>query len=425
MKIAVIGSGIAGLTAAYRLAPGHEVTVFEARSRVGGHTHTIDVEMKTGSLPVDTGFIVYNERNYPRFCSLLDEWGVETRASNMSFGIRHEGLDLEYSGSSIAGLFAQRSNLIRPSHYKFLLEILRFGRLSKAELVALDDKDPRTVGDFLASHQFSDAFRLNYLLPMASAIWSSSHTGIEGFPLATFFRFFENHGLLDLRNRPQWRVIAGGSARYIDALRSKRNLLIQADSPVTSVTRRPSSVELTLGGGHKAHFDALVIACHSDQALKLLADPSPAEVDVLNALPYSANSVILHTDESVLPRSRRAWAAWNYWTDGIDPDALPAVTYSMNTLQGFKSDQHYLVTLNRDEAIDPQKILRRLNYSHPQCSVGAVAAQRRRGEISGLNRTVYCGAYWGYGFHEDGVRSAEQAVSELDSAIDSRLSQSA
>ncbi len=412
MRIAVVGSGISGLTAAFRLAEHHEVTVYERRERVGGHTHTVAVESAHGQLGIDTGFIVYNERNYPRFCALLTELDVPTQPSVMSFGVRNEASGLEYSGNLPWGLFAQPSNVLRPRHYRFLREIIRFGAVGHAALNRADTS-AKSLGDFLQQYQFSEPFRRDYLLPMASAIWSSSHADVHQFPLTAFLQFFANHGLLDLKNRPQWRVISGGSNSYIEKLMSRKKFTLESRCQVESVRRTNDQVALTLIGGRTVSFDAIVLACHSDQALALLRDPTPAEQTLLGAIRYSDNDVVLHTDESILPAAKRARAAWNYWTDGKDTASQPAVTYSMNTLQSLDCKTHYLVTLNRADAIDPSQVIGRYTYAHPQFDSAAIAAQRRVSEISGVNRTAYCGAYWGYGFHEDGVVSAERAVSAI------------
>lgn len=411
MRIAVIGGGISGLTAAYRLGEHHAVTLFEARERVGGHTHTVRV----GDTAVDTGFIVYNERNYPRFITLLAELGVDTQPSVMSFGIRNEQSGLEYAGSLPWGLFAQPGNALKPSYWRFLAEIMRFGKLGQRELVGNANA---TVGEFLREQQFSDRFRLDYLLPMASAIWSSTHANIEAFPLQVFLRFFANHGLLDLRNRPQWRVIKGGSYSYVRALLASARFDVRQNSAVQRIARDTRAATVHCAGGHSESFDAVIIACHSDQALGLLADPTEAEQSVLGAIKYSNNEVVLHTDERVLPQARRARAAWNYWTDGTSENCLPAVTYSMNLLQSLQSSEHYLVTLNRTSAIREDLILGRYEYAHPQFDRGAIAAQARWSEVSGKNRTAYCGAYWGYGFHEDGVVSGERAAAAIGALSD-------
>lgn len=416
MRIAVIGGGISGLTAAYRLGRRFDVTVYESRQRIGGHTHTVSVQEAGLELAIDTGFIVYNERNYPRFIRLLDELAVETQPSVMSFGIRNHSTGLEYSGSLPWGLFAQPVNALKPGYWRFLAEIQRFGKLGLAER---ERRSSQTLGDFLGQHQFSERFRNDYLLPMASAIWSSSHAGIELFPLKTFLEFFANHGLLDLRNRPQWRVIKGGSHSYVRAMLSADRFSVRTSSPVERVLRSSKGADVMTPNGESERFDAVVFACHSDQVLKIIDEPSDQERSILGAIRYANNDVVLHTDETLLPRAGRARAAWNYWTDGADANCLPAVTYSMNTLQSLTTEKHYLVTLNRTDAIDSAHVIARYQYAHPQFDQAAVGAQARWSEISGRERSsVFCGAYWGYGFHEDGVVSGERAAAAVEAMND-------
>ena len=415
-RIAIIGAGISGLSVAYRLGQYVDTVVFEANRRLGGHTHTVEVRSSTGTTCVDTGFIVYNERNYPLFTGLLAELDVATQPSEMSFGVHDTGTGIEYSGSSLGTLFAQRRNALSPRYWVFLREILRFNRLSQALLSEAEDPD-RTLQDFLDEHRFSVLFRNIYLLPMASAIWSTGEDRIGEFPLFAFVRFFANHGLIALSGRPQWRVLCGGSSRYVDALRRKLVAKIRAGTAVVSVTRSQHGVEVVDEQGMRDQFDAVVFACHSDQALRILGEQATQEErDVLGAIPYTESSVLLHTDERVLPARRAAWSAWNYWCDSASGVSRPAVTYSMNTLQRLDTPEHFLVTLNRDSAVRDDRVIRRLQYAHPLFTTRGLAAQRRHGDISGVNASYFCGAYWGYGFHEDGMASAGQVMQQLRKA---------
>lgn len=412
MKVAIIGSGISGLTAAYRLSMHHEVSLFEARDRLGGHTHSIAVhDRQLGDIAIDNGFIVYNDRNYPLFRTLLEELGVSSQDSLMSFGLKNPGTGLEYAGSAFGSLFAQRSRLLQPSHYRFLLEILRFGRVAKATLGKADE---RTLEDFLVQHHFSADFQQDYLLPMAGAIWSSSLSDIRQFPLRAFLAFFDNHGLLNLKERPQWKVVCGGSSRYIDAMLARMEARLRTGCRVERIERDSAGVQLSMADRSAERFDQVIIACHSDQALRLLAQPTAEEASVLGSISYSSNEVVLHTDVSVLPQNPRAWAAWNYSVPESDADAAkPSVTYNMNLLQGISAADIYLVSLNQTARICADKILHTESYAHPQFSLAALRAQERWSAVSGKLRTHYCGAYWGYGFHEDGVRSAERVVASI------------
>ncbi|MEM1261543.1 MAG: FAD-dependent oxidoreductase [Pseudomonadota bacterium] len=417
MRIAIVGGGISGLTAAYRLGQRFDTVIYEAERWLGGHTHTISVNGPDGPLAVDTGFIVYNERNYPRFTALLNELGVATQPSVMSFGVHDVASGIEYSGTNLKTLFAQPTNLLSPRYWSFLREILRFNRLANAALET--DIDPtRTLTDFLDEHRLSSMLRSLYLLPMASAIWSTGEAKIGDYPLATFLQFFANHGLIGLTNRPAWRVISGGSERYVDTLRRQLQADIRVATPISAVMRTAEGVAVHGADGFTDNFDAVVFACHPDQALVLLGESaSSAEREVLGAIPYTENSVVLHTDEAVLPQARRAWSAWNYWCDTTSGDSRPAVTYSMNTLQSLPTKTHYLVTLNRDDDVAADHVIDKFAYSHPIYTPAGLAAQERHSEISGKARTYYCGAYWGYGFHEDGVVSGERVATQLLDAV--------
>ncbi len=403
MRIAIVGAGISGLVAARRLHTAHDITVFESELRLGGHTHTVRVELDGESHWVDTGFIVYNDWTYPNFIALLNELGVATQPTSMSFSVRSERTGLEYNGTSLNGLFAQRSNLFRPGFYRLLREILRFNREAPLALEKLGDEV--TVGQFLDNGGYSREFRDHYLLAMGAAIWSCPPGTFAEFPMAFIIEFYRNHGLLNVRDRPTWRVIEGGSRGYLEPLTRSFADRIRLDSPVVRVARRDDGVWLETRGMPPERFDHVVLACHSDQALRMLADPSPLENELLGAIPYQANSVVLHTDISLLPRNRRAWASWNYLVSDEKSDSA-TVTYNMNILQHIRSRHVFCVSLNCDASIDPSKVLGRFTYHHPIFTTRRAAAQRRHGELLNSRRTSYCGAYWRNGFHEDGVRSA-------------------
>ena len=406
MKVAIIGTGIAGNVAAYRLGREHDITVYEAASYIGGHTNTVDVFEGGQRIAVDTGFIVFNERTYPHFIELLDEIGQASQTSEMSFSVRSEDGGLEYCGSSLDALFVQRSNLLRPSFHRMIRDILRFN--NKALGATDDTDDSRTLGDYVLANGYSREFIDHYLLPMAAAIWSAEPVAILDMPVNFLVRFFANHGLLQLRDRPVWRVIKGGSREYVSKLVAGHRDRIRLNSAVRSVRRIDDRVEVMSDTGGHETFDYVFLACHSDQALGLLADATETEREVLGAIRYQTNEAILHTDESVMPTRRRAWAAWNYHLPR-DFGRHVAVTYNMNILQGLDTHKQYCVTLNSDEGIDPSQIIQRIEYEHPIYSRDAVAAQRRQAELH-VDRTFFCGAYWRNGFHEDGVVSALNAL---------------
>lgn len=410
MKIAVVGTGIAGNTAAWKLRAGHDVTVYEANNYIGGHTNTIDVGSGDGTVAVDTGFIVFNDRTYPNFIRLLDDIGQESQPSEMSFSVRTEDGRLEYNGASLNALFAQRRNIVRPPFYRMIRDILRFNNEATA---TLDDEDlAQTVGGYLARHGYSREFLHCYLVPMAAAIWSSEPKAIEDMPLHFLVRFFDNHGLLQLKDRPVWRVIKGGSRSYVDKLVAGHRDRIRLNAPVTRIRRHIDYVDVTTAAAGTERFDAAFIATHSDQALGMLADPSRVEKDVLGAIRYQDNEAVLHTDQSLMPTRRRAWAAWNYHLPK-DPSKQVAVTYNMNILQGLDGETQYCVTLNNDRHIDEDKVIRRIDYQHPVYTRDSVAAQARQAELNS-DRTFFCGAYWRNGFHEDGVVSALTAVEHFE-----------
>lgn len=415
MRVAVIGTGISGMLAAYLLAPEHDLTVFEAADYIGGHTHTHQVEMDGKPYAVDTGFIVYNDWTYPNFIKLMAKLGVESQPSSMSFSVKCEKTGLEYNGTSLNSLFAQRVNFLRPSFYLMIRDILRFNR----ESVSILDtgNESMTLGDYLRENGYSKQFAEHYIIPMGSAIWSAAPEDMLKFPLYYFVRFFKNHGMLSVNERPQWRVIRGGSSRYAAALTQGFRDRIRLNSPVQAVRRFPDGVEVTPKNGKPEKFDKVIIAAHSDQALKMLADPSADEKKILGAMPYQENEAVLHTDSSLLPKRRLAWASWNYHLLA-SKQARVSVTYNMNILQTLDSPRPFCVTLNRTPDIDPAKILRRITYHHPVYNAGSIEAQKHHALINGVNRTYFCGAYWGYGFHEDGVKSALEVAKYFGKGLD-------
>jgi predicted NAD/FAD-binding protein len=404
MKIAIIGAGISGLTSAYYLQPKHEVVVFEANAYIGGHTNTHDVELHGERYAVDSGFIVFNDRTYPNFCKLLDELGVEAQNTPMSFSVSCEESGLEYRGADLNGLFAQRRNVFNLKYLKLLRDLLKFNKNS--DPILEDKNEEQTVGEFFAKHQYSKYFVDKYFLPMASAIWSCPHETILDFPIRFIVEFYRNHGLLSVNDRPQWKVIKGGSKQYVPHLTKSFRDSIRLNTPVQAIKRtEDAGVEITTEQGVEK-FDHVVFACHSDQALAILADGATAtEREILSKFPYEENIAVLHTDETVLPRCRRAWACWNYHIHKED-SSKATVTYNMNILQGIESPETFSVTLNCPERVNPGKVLRRIQYHHPVFSAGRSVFQKRQSEINGPNRTSFCGAYWGNGFHEDGVASA-------------------
>ena len=404
MKIAIIGSGIAGLTSAYLLSRQHEITLFEAGDRIGGHTHTVNVTVEGKRYAVDTGFIVFNNWTYPNFIRLLGQIGVKFKPTEMSFSVCDEQTGLEYNGNNLNSLFAQRRNILSPGFWGMLRDILRFNRQAPLDLQEQRISAEMTLGDYLNAGGYGERFVRHYIVPMGAAIWSMSLADMLGFPLQFFVRFFKNHGLLSVSNRPQWCVIEGGSSSYIEPLTRGFREQIRLNCPVDKVARSEAGVVIHSTAGVE-HFDRVVFACHSDQALALLADPSQAEQEILGALPYASNDVVLHTDTRLLPDRKLAWASWNYRLSG-NARSQAAVTYDMNILQGIDSATTFCVSLNQTAVINPLKILARYTYAHPQYSLAAVAAQARWQEVSGVRNTFYCGAYWANGFHEDGVVSA-------------------
>ncbi len=402
MKVAIIGSGVSGLTVAAHLHPHHEVTVFEAGSHVGGHTHTVRVDTAAGPFDVDTGFVVFNERTYPEFCAMLARLGVPSRETSMGFGVSDQRSGLEYGGETLDAVFAQRRNLVNPAFLRMLSDILRFNR--EAEGLVAGAYANATLGELCEGARFSPTFRDSYLVPMGAAIWSASERDMREFPAAFFVRFFRNHGLLEPpAKQPRWRVVANGSHAYVKPLIAPFAERVHVNTPVRGVRRTPDAVEVRLDGATRT-FDEVVFATHSDQALALLQDSTPLERQVLGAFRYQANTAVLHTDTSVLPRARRAWASWNYHVPA-DRTAPVSVTYDMTALQGLASPERFLVTLNDDGRVSPSRVVRRMTFEHPIFTRDSLVAQTRHAEVSGPQRVHFCGAYWRNGFHEDGVVS--------------------
>lgn len=415
MRIAVIGAGVSGLTAAYRLCRRHDVVLIEANDYLGGHANTVDVEVEGEHHAIDTGFVVFNNRTYPNFVAMLVELCVDSRPTEMSFSLRCDRTGLEYNGSSLAGLFTQKRNMFRVRYWKMLADVLRFNREAPAQVSTDAGAGELTVGEFLESGQYSREFAEHYLLPMGSAIWSCPTGQFRDFPVAFVVEFFRNHGLLDLRDRPQWRVVEGGARTYVSAVIRRFRGSVWKKTPITRVVRRPDRVLVMPGDGPALEFDHVVLACHSDQALSMLADPRPVERELLRAFPYERNVAQLHTETSMLPRNRRAWASWNYHLPREESSNV-TLTYCMNILQNIRSRHVFNVTLNSPHPIDPAKVLRQFVYDHPVFTTGRRAAQARHHEVINVNRTSFCGAYWRNGFHEDGVSSALAVCRALEAA---------
>lgn len=404
MKIAIVGAGISGLVVAHLLHDKHDVTVFEAADYAGGHTNTIRVDTPNETHHVDTGFIVFNDRNYPHFERLLAKLGVAWQPSTMSFSVSDGRGDFEYSGASPNGLFAKRSHLLTPWFHRMISDLARFNRAALGLLAPAAGAGP-SLGEWLEQQRFSRPFIERLIVPQASAVWSADPRQMWSFPARFLAEFFDHHGMLGFRGRPRWRVVRGGSARYVEALIAPFARRIRLRTPVRAVRRDAAGVLVWPQGGEAERFDEVVLATHSDQALRVLEDASGLERSVLSAIPYQVNEAVLHTDVRMLPRRRRAWASWNYhWQPEPGPHAT--VTYHMNRLQSLDAEREFCVTLNRTEAIDPEQVIRRIRYAHPVYTAEGVAAQERFAEVSGRERVHFCGAYWGWGFHEDGVRSA-------------------
>ncbi len=412
-RIAVVGSGIAGLTCAWLLRDKYDITLYEENDYLGGHTQTTDVELLGKSWPVNTGFIVYNDWTYPNFIRLMELLGVESEESDMSFSVKCEQSGLEYNGHTLNSLFAQRRNFLKPSFYGMIRDILRFNKETRAELANDSVDRTETLGSYLTRKGYGETFRTKYIIPMGAAVWSASEDMMMAFPVYFFLRFFNNHGMLSVDDRPQWRVISNGSRSYVTRiLKDLPQDQVFLNTPVDGVSRSDDGVVISSKRGHDL-YDEVIFACHSDQALAMLKDATADEQAILGAIPYKMNDVVLHTDETILPKRKLAWAAWNYHI-GEDAQDSVAVTYYMNRLQNFDdAPVEFCVTLNKTEAINPQKIIRKFRYAHPVFTLEGMAAQQRHSEISGVNNTHFCGAYWFNGFHEDGVRSALRVTEAL------------
>ena len=414
MKVAVIGSGISGLACAHYLSDEHEVWVYEAAGKIGGHTATVDVKLGTRHYAIDTGFIVFNDWTYPNFIALMDELGVVSKPTAMGFSVRDPESGLEYSGSNLDTLFAQRRNLVSLAFIGMVRDILRFNREAVVDLDSGRIADDETLGAYLIRRGYTEKFKRQYLAAMGSAIWSADCDTILDFPVTFFLRFFRNHGLLSVKDRPQWRVIEGGSREYLRPLCARFSERISVGNAVTSVARgADKTVTLVMADGQRLNFDQVVFATHSDQALALLEEPSALEKDILGAIPYQTNDVVLHTDVRMLPRKTKTWSSWNYTLGERKNRAI--VTYNMNILQGIQAPETFCVTLNNTAAINPHKVIGRFTYDHPVFSLEGCAAQQRWDQINGVASTWYCGAYWQNGFHEDGVVSALRVASGLSS----------
>ena len=415
MKIAIIGSGISGLTSAYLLNRNHDITVFEANDYIGGHTHTHNIKIKDKEYAVDTGFIVYNERTYPNFIKLLDTLGVERQLSTMGFSVKSASEDYEYAGESLNSLFAKRSNIFRLGFLRMLYEMYRFGKKSDSTGLGLDVSI--TLGTYLRSENYSNEFINYFIIPMGAAIWSTPANKVLDMPAYFFIKFFYNHGMLEIINRPKWWVIKDGSSAYIKKIIKGFESKINLSSPIRTVSRLDNGIEIETANSKKPlMFDAVVFATHSDQALGMLKDPTEKEKDILSSIPYQKNEVLLHTDSSVLPKRKLAWASWNYQLDS-NPESPVVLTYNMNILQSLECDETFCVTLNDHQSVDKSKVLKKITYHHPLFTVKGIAAQKRKLEISGVNNTYYCGAYWHNGFHEDGVVSAIEVCKHFGEQI--------
>jgi uncharacterized protein len=406
MRIAIVGAGVSGLVAAHLLHREHEIVVYEAGSYAGGHTNTIRVDTAYETHHVDTGFVVMNDRNYPTFTRLLDRLGVARQPTHMSFSVKGEEHDFEYSGTP-RGLFCQPRNVASLRFQRMIVDLLRFNRALRRLLEG--EESGESMHDFLSRHRFSRAFVERLIVPQLSAVWSADPYQAGSFPARFIAEFFANHGMLGFRDRPRWATVSGGSARYVEALTEPFRDRIRLGAPVSSITRGEDAVEVIAAGAGAESYDHVIVATHSDQALQILRDPSDRERELLGAIRYQPNEAVLHTDSSLLPRRRWARSAWNFHLLR-EPKPLSTVTYYMNHLQRLRAEVDFCVTLNRTEAIDPTKVIRTIPYQHPIYTPRGVAAQAEHRSIGGLStRTHYCGAYWGWGFHEDGVLSAVRA----------------
>ena len=426
MRIAVVGAGVSGLLVAHLLHEAHEVVVFEAGDHAGGHANTVRVDTPNETHHVDTGFVVFNDRNYPGFERLLARLSIGWQRSTMSFSVSDGAGDFEYSSASALGLYAKPAHLLSPRFQRMVADLVRFNRAAR-ELLSQEREDP-SLGEWLERQRFSRAFIERLIVPQVAAVWSADPSQRWSFPARFLVQFFANHGMLSFVGRPRWRTIPGGSVRYVRALAEPLGERLRLRTPVDSVERHDDHVLVRARGRQDERFDELVLATHSDQALTLLADAGAAEHEILGAIPYQHNEAALHTDVRMLPRRRRAWASWNYHLrppsqgasaegeSGV-PESGVAITYHMNRLQSLRAERELCVTLNRTAEIDPAKLIRTIPYAHPLYTAAGVVAQRRHEEISGRNRTHYCGAYWGWGFHEDGVRSAVRVAERFGARL--------
>jgi uncharacterized protein len=423
LRIAVVGSGISGASAAWALAENNDVTIFEAGAKPGGHTATVDIEYDGTAIAVDTGFIVYNEYNYPNLTALFAHLGVKTQASNMSFALSLDQGRLEWSGASYASLFAQKRNMVSLPFLYMLREILRFNKLCVADrnggyTVGL------SIGAYLKSRQFSHRFVDDYLIPMGAAIWSTPRINMLDFPADAFISFFENHRLIH-NERPDWRTVSGGSRNYLSKLLAAPGVTVQCNSPVSKVHRADGKAHVSFANGEQQTFDALVLACHSDQALRILGDGSDREVNVLSSITYQPNRVILHRDASLMPKRKRAWSAWNYLRSSTaNGDTEVAVSYWMNRLQGIDEKMPLFVTLNPPHEPKPGSIFGEWGYEHPRFDARAIEAQRRIPDIQGRGNVWFAGAWTGFGFHEDGLRSGLEVAVQLGAQLPFPVAQS-
>ena len=416
MKIAIIGSGISGLTCAYMLNRKHDITIFEKNDYIGGHTHTHEIEYSGRKWNIDSGFIVYNERTYPNFINILDRLGVERQLTRMGFSVKSEKNDLEYAGHSLNGLFAQRSNLFRPSFIRMLRSMWRFNSEARSDLKGLDSET--TLGEYLKSNGYPEEFIQHFIIPIGAAIWSTVPNQMMDMPAIFFIRFFDNHGLLQIVDRPNWWVITGGSKRYVEKMVDGFENKIRLSSPVKNVKREGGSITVQFGANslESENFDSVIFATHSNQSLAMLDAPTKAEIEILSAIKYQKNDALLHYDDSILPKRKNAWSSWNYLLDEDQSKAV-ALTYNMNILQSLKSDRTFCVSLNSGNLVDESKVIKELSYDHPLFTTSSINAQSRKHEISGKNNTYYCGAYWRNGFHEDGVMSALDVCKDFGESL--------